>query len=116
MHFTIQLVNARLLEDWKAKTWRFINHIQRAGCQGGCAIGCSEDTTIVTNPSAWPGLWANLVKDVIADPFTKNRVMVDLMNEPDALKLDWNNGVSTSTHHDSMTVPRVSKSQAGAYA
>ena len=49
----------------------------------------SEDSTYVDNPSAWPGMWAALVKDIVADSHTANRVFVDLMNEPDHANFDW---------------------------
>ena len=35
----------------------------------------------------WVSWWSQLLTDVIADPLSKNRVMIDLMNEPDVLGL-----------------------------
>ena len=49
----------------------------------------SEDSTYVDSPSAWPGMWAALVKDIVADPRTANRVFVDLINEPDHANFNW---------------------------
>lgn len=50
---------------------------------------CSEDATIKTNPASWPGLWGKLVADIVKDPPSKNRVFVDLLNEPDHAGLLW---------------------------
>lgn len=47
----------------------------------------------MTNPSGWPYLWQSLVKDLVADPKVKNRLLVDLLNEPDSFGINWNNGV-----------------------
>ena len=52
---------------------------------------CSEDPTVTSNPGGWPALWASLMKDVIADDKTKNRVFVDLLNEPDHAGFRWEN-------------------------
>ena len=49
----------------------------------------SEDATVVNNPGAWPGLWASLVKDIVADTPSANRVFVDLLNEPDHAAFTW---------------------------
>ena len=44
----------------------------------------SFDATAATNPSQWVAMWAQLLGDIVADPVAKGRVMVDLLNEPDA--------------------------------
>ncbi|KAK9822485.1 hypothetical protein WJX81_001062 [Elliptochloris bilobata] len=48
----------------------------------------SYDTTY-QNGAQWAALWAQLLKDMIADPAVKNRVMIDIMNEPDARGIKW---------------------------
>lgn len=49
----------------------------------------SEDSSYVDSPSQWPGMWAALVKDIVADRYTANRVFVDLINEPDHANYNW---------------------------
>ena len=44
----------------------------------------SFDATAATNPAQWVAYWAQLLRDLVADPVTAGRVMVDLLNEPDA--------------------------------
>ena len=50
---------------------------------GLCAC-TSFDATAATNPSVWVAMWAQLLGDIVKDPVAKGRVMVDLLNEPDA--------------------------------
>lgn len=50
----------------------------------------TEDPTLTHAPlSTWVQAWANLTTDIISDIPSKNRVMLDLMNEPDHAGLDW---------------------------
>ncbi|KAK9838511.1 hypothetical protein WJX81_004175 [Elliptochloris bilobata] len=49
----------------------------------------SVDNTAVANPQQWAALWAQLLSDIVVDPASKNRVMVDILNEPDARGLGW---------------------------
>ena len=42
------------------------------------------DTTAKDNPGQWLSWWQQLLNDVITDPESKNRVMLDLLNEPDS--------------------------------
>jgi hypothetical protein len=44
----------------------------------------SFDATAATNPAQWVAYWAQLLRDIVADPVSAGRVMVDLLNEPDA--------------------------------
>ena len=55
---------------------------------GWACLG-SEDATIKTNPARWPGLWGQLIKDIAKDTPSRNRVFVDLLNEPDHAGLTW---------------------------
>ncbi|KAK9811067.1 hypothetical protein WJX73_010697 [Symbiochloris irregularis] len=50
----------------------------------------SEDSTVKYNTGQWPSLWASLVKDLVADPKVANRLMVDILNEPDSFSYTWN--------------------------
>ena len=36
--------------------------------------------------------WRSLAADVAADPVTRNRVMFDILNEPDSRGIKWDNG------------------------
>lgn len=47
----------------------------------------SFDNTAVSNTAQWLAWWKQLMTDVAALPSTRNRVMVDIMNEPDVLGL-----------------------------
>ncbi|EIE25045.1 hypothetical protein COCSUDRAFT_46570 [Coccomyxa subellipsoidea C-169] len=49
----------------------------------------SFDNTAVSNTAQWLIWWKQLMTDVAALPSTRNRVMVDIMNEPDVLGLRW---------------------------
>lgn len=50
----------------------------------GLCARASFDATAATNPSVWVAMWAQLLGDIVSDPVAKGRVMVDLLNEPDA--------------------------------
>ena len=45
------------------------------------------DSTALDDPVRWVGLWEQLLADVVADPVSKARVMVDILNEPDSRDL-----------------------------
>ena len=45
------------------------------------------DSTALDDPVRWVGLWEQLLSDVVADPVSKARVMVDILNEPDSRDL-----------------------------
>lgn len=45
------------------------------------------DSTALDDPVRWVGLWEQLLTDVVADPVSKARVMVDILNEPDSRDL-----------------------------
>ncbi|EIE25050.1 glycoside hydrolase [Coccomyxa subellipsoidea C-169] len=47
------------------------------------------DTTAKDNPWQWLTWWKQLLNDVILDPQSKNRVMLDLLNEPDSQYFGW---------------------------
>lgn len=45
------------------------------------------DATALDDPVRWVGLWEQLLADVVADPVSKARVLVDILNEPDSRDL-----------------------------
>lgn len=47
----------------------------------------SFDNTAVENTPQWIKWWKQLLTDIAAVPSSNNRVMVDIMNEPDVLGL-----------------------------
>ena len=49
----------------------------------------SEDPTVQNDPNQWVQYWAQLMTDITADPTSRNRVMVDLLNEPDHASYKW---------------------------
>lgn len=59
-------------------------------CSESKCIVRSEDPTFKTNPGTWPSLWGTIMKDIAADTPSRNRVFVDLLNEPDHAGLTWN--------------------------
>ena len=42
------------------------------------------DSTAIDNPTNWVALWKQLMTDVVADEASAQRVMVDILNEPDS--------------------------------
>ena len=54
----------------------------------------TEDPTLTQSMSTWVKYWVQLMTDVVADPTSAQRVMVDLINEPDHAGLNW-----TTVHH-----------------
>ncbi|CAL8461996.1 g1527 [Coccomyxa elongata] len=49
----------------------------------------SFDNTAVSNTAQWLTWYKQLMTDIVQLPSTRNRVMVDIMNEPDVLGLRW---------------------------
>ena len=49
----------------------------------------SEDPTVQNDPNQWVLYWSQLMTDIQKDPRTRNRVMVDLLNEPDHASYSW---------------------------
>jgi hypothetical protein len=49
--------------------------------------GAQPDLASASCCAQWVTWWSQLLTDVVADPASKNRVMVDLMNEPDVRNL-----------------------------
>ncbi|BDA41274.1 probable endoglucanase E1 [Coccomyxa sp. Obi] len=47
------------------------------------------DTLAMDNPTQWVKAWAQLLTDIVADPASQQRVMVDILNEPDSRGLKW---------------------------
>ena len=44
---------------------------------------------MLSDPVGWAKGWGALAADVAADPVMRNRVMFDLMNEPDGRGIGW---------------------------
>ena len=51
----------------------------------------SEDPTVQNDPNLWVQYWVQLMTDITADPVSRNRVMVDPLNEPDHAGYNWGN-------------------------
>ena len=49
----------------------------------------SEDPTVQNDPNLWVQYWTQLMTDITADPISRNRVMVDILNEPDHASYKW---------------------------
>lgn len=49
----------------------------------------SEDALSVTDPTAWANLYQQLVQDIVKDPISQQRVLVDILNEPGARGFSW---------------------------
>ena len=52
----------------------------------------NPDTLVLDDPAAWTRAWGSLAADVAADPVLRNRVMFDLLNEPDSRGITWRSG------------------------
>ena len=37
----------------------------------------------------WVNVWTQLLRDIVADPISQQRTMVDILNEPDSRGLGW---------------------------
>lgn len=48
-----------------------------------------EDRTALDDPQGWVGKWARLIAAVIADPASKEKAIAGLLNDPDFLKVRW---------------------------
>ena len=48
-----------------------------------------EDQTALEDPDLWVQEWVSLLKDLMALPKVKDRLMVDLLNEPDIYGVGW---------------------------
>ena len=49
----------------------------------------SEDPTVQNDPNLWVQYWTQLMTDITADAISRNRVMVDILNEPDHASYKW---------------------------
>lgn len=49
----------------------------------------SEDPTVENDPALWVTYWTELMKDIAADPTSRKRVMIDILNEPDHAGFKW---------------------------
>lgn len=49
----------------------------------------SEDVLSVSDPVLWADLYLQLMQDIIKDPISQQRVLVDILNEPDSHGLSW---------------------------
>lgn len=65
----------------------------------------SEDPTVKNDPNTWVTYWAQLMTDIQADPTSRNRVMVDPLNEPDHASLKWDQ-VLRCPHDSKQALPR----------
>lgn len=50
-------------------------HVRAIGCAETCRPPCAE---------LWVNQWTQLLTDIVSDPPSAQRVMVDILNEPDA--------------------------------
>jgi aryl-phospho-beta-D-glucosidase BglC (GH1 family) len=50
------------------------------------------DTLVLDDATKWVASWKALAADIAKDPLLKNRVMLDLLNEPDARGIKWQTG------------------------
>ena len=49
----------------------------------------SEDPTVQNNPTEWVTYYTQMMTDITADVPSRNRVMVDILNEPDHAGYTW---------------------------
>lgn len=49
----------------------------------------SEDTTSQIDAGLWVKLYEQLMTDITVDPFLQQRLLIDLLNEPDHAGLTW---------------------------
>ena len=49
----------------------------------------SQDPTVKTNPTQWVSYYKQLLTDIAADTPSVNRVIVDIINEPDHTGYAW---------------------------
>lgn len=50
------------------------------------------DTLVLDDTAKWVASWQQLAADIAKDPVLRLRVMLDLLNEPDARGIKWSNG------------------------
>ena len=50
------------------------------------------DTLVLDDTAKWVASWQQLAADIAKDPVLRPRVMLDLLNEPDARGIKWSNG------------------------
>jgi aryl-phospho-beta-D-glucosidase BglC (GH1 family) len=48
-----------------------------------------EDQTVLEDRAKWVSQWKDLVTKISQDPVSKNRVMIDIINEPDEKGIRW---------------------------
>ncbi len=48
-----------------------------------------EDRTALDDPQEWVGKWTRLISAVLADPASKEKAIAGLLNDPDFLKVRW---------------------------
>lgn len=48
-----------------------------------------EDQTVLQNQQQWVQDWVNLVSAISQDPISKDRIMIDILNEPDNFGIRW---------------------------
>ena len=49
----------------------------------------SEDDSYLTDTATWTTTYAELVSKLVADPATQQRLIVDIINEPDDHNVEW---------------------------
>lgn len=49
----------------------------------------SEDPTVQNNPTQWVQYYVQMMTDITADVPSRNRVMIDILNEPDHAGYNW---------------------------
>ena len=56
-----------------------------------CMCNACKGVSVLTSQSArhtaaglWVDVWTQLLRDITADPISQQRVMVDILNEPDS--------------------------------
>ena len=48
-----------------------------------------EDQSAINDPAGWARAWADLATRLTADPVTRSRLMIDILNEPDNFGVRW---------------------------
>ena len=71
--------------------------LKPTGCKGwGLTCRLNLDNTVLTQGTqTWVNYWVELVQACSQDPVTAGRLMIDILNEPDVVELQWSaqNGV-----------------------
>ena len=68
-----------------------------SGCKG-CGLPCRlnlDNTVLTQGTQTWVSYWVELVQACSQDPVTAGRLMIDILNEPDVVSMQWSaqNGV-----------------------